>query len=147
MSPLATAPRDLHRLARAGAEVGVGLVAHGDLVLLGDAEEHADDPHRELGGQLGDDVEAVGADERVEAADAVVADLVLERGHPPGREHPGQEAAVHGVHRRVLEHDHARRERHPALMTSRMSLRVLVKVCQLRSAFSTSAWRDRAQKS
>ena len=34
-----------------------------------------------------------------------------------------------------------------ALMMSRMSLRVLVKVCQSSSAFSTSAWRDSAQKS
>ena len=35
----------------------------------------------------------------------------------------------------------------PALMMSRMSLRVLEKICQLTSAFSTSAWRDSAQKS
>ena len=35
----------------------------------------------------------------------------------------------------------------PALMTSRMSLRVLENACQLTSAFSTSAWRDSAQKS
>ena len=27
-------------------------------------------------------------DQRIEAADAVLANLVLERGHPPGREHP-----------------------------------------------------------
>ena len=37
----------VHRLAGDGAQVVVGLVAHRDLVLLGDAEEHADDPHRE----------------------------------------------------------------------------------------------------
>ena len=35
----------------------------------------------------------------------------------------------------------------PALMISRMSLRVLENVCQLTSAFSTSACRDSAQKS
>ena len=35
----------------------------------------------------------------------------------------------------------------PALMTSRMSLRVFEKICQLTSAFSTSACRDSAQKS
>jgi hypothetical protein len=99
---------DLHRLARNGAQVGVGLVAHRDLVLLGDAEEHADDPHGEHGAQLGDDVEARRADERVEAADAVGADLVLQLGHAPGREHPGHEAAVAGVDRRVLEQQHAR---------------------------------------
>ena len=86
------------------------LFADGDLVLLGDAEQHADDPHRQLGGELGDDVEAVGADQRVEAADAVLADLVFERRHPPRGEHPRHEAAVHRVHRRVLEEDHARRQ-------------------------------------
>ena len=35
----------------------------------------------------------------------------------------------------------------PALMMSRMSLRVFENTCQLTSAFSTSAWRDSAQKS
>ena len=35
----------------------------------------------------------------------------------------------------------------PALMMSRMSLRVLENVCQFSSALSTSAWRDSAQKS
>ena len=60
--------------------------------------------------ELGDDVEAVGADERVEAADAELAHLVLERGHAPRGEHPRHEPAVHRVDRRVLEQDHAGRE-------------------------------------
>ena len=60
--------------------------------------------------ELGDDVEAVGTHERVEAADAELADLVLERRHPPRREDPRHEAPVHGVDRRVLEEDHARRQ-------------------------------------
>ena len=38
----------LHRLARLGAQVGVGVLAHRDLILFGDAEQHADDPHRHL---------------------------------------------------------------------------------------------------
>ena len=42
--------------------------------------------------------------------DAVRADLVLELGHPTRREHPRQEPSVHRVDRRVLEHDHARRQ-------------------------------------
>ena len=42
--------------------------------------------------------------------DAELADLVLERGHPPRREHPRHQAAVHRVDRRVLEQDHARRQ-------------------------------------
>ena len=39
------------------------------------------DAHRHHRGELGDDVEAAGADERVEDADAVLAHLVLELGH------------------------------------------------------------------
>ena len=71
MAPLATlGVLDRHGLARLGAQVGVGLVAHRDLVLLGDAEQHADDPHRHLRAEVGDEVEAAGADERVEAAGA-----------------------------------------------------------------------------
>ena len=48
--------------------------------------------------------------EWVEATGAEVADLVLERRHPSGREDPRHEAAVHGVHGRVLEQDDARRQ-------------------------------------
>ena len=82
MSPLATfSCSHLHRLAASGAQVGVGLLAHCDLVVVGDAEQHADDAHRHHRRQLGDDVEAAGADERVEDADAVLAHLVLELGH------------------------------------------------------------------
>ena len=51
--------RDLHRLARLGAEVGVHVVADRFLVALGNAEEHADHLHRHLGAQIGDEVEAV----------------------------------------------------------------------------------------
>ena len=60
--------------------------------------------------ELGDDVEAAGADERIEDADAVLAHLVLELGHRARREHARHEAAVHTVLRRVFEHDHAARE-------------------------------------
>ena len=66
-SPSTKLVRHLHRLAGFGAEVAVTAVADGLLVRLGDAEEHADDPHGHLGAEVGDDVEAVGADERVEA--------------------------------------------------------------------------------
>ena len=60
--------------------------------------------------QLGDDVEPVGADERVEAADAELADLVLERGHARGVKTRDMRPAVHRVQRRVLEQDHAGRQ-------------------------------------
>ena len=77
-----------------------------------------------------------------------VADLVLERGHPPGREDPGHEAAVHGVQRRVLEEDHAGRQLDAGLddvedVAAGVGERLPVR----RSAFSTSACRDSAQKS
>ena len=101
---------DDHGLAGLGAQVGVGAVAHRFLVLFGDAEQHADDAHRQHRAEFGDDVEAAGADERVEARGAELAHLVLERGHPPRREHPRHQAAVHRVDRRVLEQDHARRQ-------------------------------------
>ena len=62
-----------------------------------------------------DEVEPVGADERVEAGGAELADLLLERVHPPRREDPRHQAAVHGVHGRVLEQHHARRQLHARL--------------------------------
>ena len=76
-------PVELHRLAGLGAQVRVGVVADRLLVLLGDAEQHADHPHRHLRAEVGDEVEAVGADERVEAVGAELADLRLERVHLP----------------------------------------------------------------
>ena len=80
------------------------------LVLLGDAEQHADHPHRHPGTEVADEVETVGADQRIEHLGAQVADLGLEGVHLPGREDPGQETAVGGVDRRVLEDEHAGRQ-------------------------------------
>ena len=97
-------------LALLEAQARVDPVADGLLVLLGDAEEHADRAHRHLGAEVGDEVEAAGAHERVEAAGAELADLRLERVHLPRGEHPRQQAAVEVVGRRVLEEDHARRD-------------------------------------
>ncbi len=105
----------LHRPAGLGAQRGVGVVPDRRLVGLGDAEQHADHAHRHHRTELGDDVEPVGADERVEAADAERPHLVLEGGHAAGGEHARHQAPVHGVHRGVLEHDHARRELHARL--------------------------------
>ena len=98
---------DHHRLARFRAQVLVGLVADGNLVLFGYAEQHADHPHREHRAELGDDVEPVGADEGIEAADAVAADLILELGHPFRREDPRQKPTLGRVDRGILEHHHA----------------------------------------
>ncbi len=60
--------------------------------------------------EFGDDVEPAGADMRVEARGAELPHLVLERGHPPRREHARHQPAVHRVDRWVLEQDHTRRE-------------------------------------
>ena len=57
-----------HRLAGLGAHRFVGVVPDRLLVFLGDAEQHADHPHRHLRAEILDEVEAPGADERVEAA-------------------------------------------------------------------------------
>ena len=62
-----------------------------------------------------------GADERVEAAGAELADLRLDGVHLLRREHPRQQAAVHVVDGRVLEEDHAGRDaRSFALISSRI---------------------------
>ena len=49
----------LHRLAGLGAHLSIRQVAGGFLILVGNAEQHADHPHRHLGAQVGDEVEAV----------------------------------------------------------------------------------------
>ena len=67
-SPLTKSSDTSIGLPGLGAEVRVDPVADRLLVLLGDAEQHADHPHRHLRAEVGDEVEAAGADERVEAA-------------------------------------------------------------------------------
>ncbi len=68
-----------------------------------------DDAHRHLGAEVADEVEAVGADERVEAARAELTDLWFEFGHAPRSEHPRQQAPVDRVGRRVFEDQDPRR--------------------------------------
>ena len=98
-----------HRLAGLGAQGRVGVVADRFLVLLRDPEQHADHPHRHLCAEIRDEVEPARADERVEARCAELADLRFERVHLPRREHPRQQRSVHGVDRRILEDEDARR--------------------------------------
>ena len=50
------------------AQPVVDAIADGLLVLLGDAEEHADRAHGHLGAEVADEVEAAGAHERIERA-------------------------------------------------------------------------------
>src|SRR4051794_16389888 len=61
----------LHRLTGHRAQVLVHPVADGGLVGLRDPEQHADHPHRHLPAEVLDEVEGLGADERVEGPGAV----------------------------------------------------------------------------
>ena len=56
----------------------VGDLADHLLVLLGDAEQRADDHHRQLRPEVLHEVEPAGADERVEEVGAELADARLE---------------------------------------------------------------------
>ena len=115
MSPRREALVAVHRLAGLGAEVGVDLVPHRLLVLLGDAQQHPDHAHRHLGAEVTDEVEPTGPDEWVERVGAELAHLRLERRDLPGREHPREEAAMDGVGRRVLEDHRPGRHLHARL--------------------------------
>ena len=106
---------DLHRTPRVGAQGPVGVVTDRGLVRLRDPEEHADDPHRHLRAEIPDEVEPVGADERIEARDAVGTDLVLEGVHPARGEDARHQPAVRGVDGRILPEDHAARDVHVGL--------------------------------
>ena len=62
-----------HAACRArGAASSSARAADRLLVLLGDPEQHADHPHGHLGAEIGDEVEAVGAHERIEDLGAVL---------------------------------------------------------------------------
>ncbi len=97
------------------AQALVDPVADGLLVGLGDAQQHADGAHGHLGAQVLDEVEPALPDQRVEAAGAEAADLGLEVVDGPGREHPGEQAAVEGVGGGILEDDGPGRQVHVGL--------------------------------
>jgi len=80
-----------------------------DLILFWDSEQHADYAHRHHRTQFGHDVEAARADERIEAADAELAHLILEGSHAARREHTRHQTSVHRVSWWILEEDDARR--------------------------------------
>ena len=71
--------RDVHRLAGLSAQCRIDFLAYRFLVLFGNAEQHADDAHRHLRAEIRDEVEAAGADERIETSHAVGANLVFQR--------------------------------------------------------------------
>ena len=66
-----TKPLGLHRLAGLGAHLRIGVVADHLLVIFGDAQQRADHLHRHLRTEVGDEVESVRADQRVQALCAV----------------------------------------------------------------------------
>ena len=92
------------------AEALVELLADRFLVLLRDAEQHADRPHRHRRAEVTHEVEAARTDERIERAGAELADLGLDGVHLLGREHARQQAAMDVVDRRVLEEDQPGRQ-------------------------------------
>ena len=102
-------------LARCEAQTLVDAVAERLLVLFGDAEQHADRAHRHLGAEILDEVEAAGADERIQALRAEPPHLRLEGVDLAGREQARQQGAVDPMTGRVLEDDHARRHLHVRL--------------------------------
>ena len=102
--------------------------------------------HREHRGQLGDDVEPAGADERVEAVGCSTAGPGP-RARPSGggvktRDmRPRCTVCTGGSSNMITPPGRSKPDR----MTSRMSDRVLVKIFQLTRAFSMSACRDRSR--
>ena len=88
---------------------GVARAADGGLIGFGDTEQHADDPHRHLRGELGDEVEPFGADKRIEELRAEGPDRVLQRRDLAWGENPGHETAMDRVGGWVLgRHDSGR---------------------------------------
>src|SRR5262245_8950174 len=100
---------EVGHLALVDPQALVDAIADRFLVLFGDAEQHADRAHGHLRAQIADEVEAAGADQRIEAARAEGADLGFECGDLPRREHARQQAPVDVVLGRVLEDDRAGR--------------------------------------
>ena len=92
-------------------ESDVGAVAVADLLLiiLGDAQQVADGPHRHHGAEVGDEIESGAADQRVEFADTELTHQILDGQHAPRREDARQQSTVQVVQRRILEQQNARR--------------------------------------
>src|SRR5437588_219227 len=79
------------------------------LIFLGNAQQHADHPHRHLRTQVGDQVEPAGSDQRIQTAGAEFADLRFEVVDLAWGEHPREQFAVDVVDRGILEQQHAGR--------------------------------------
>src|SRR5262249_48980186 len=72
-------------------------------------EQHSDGSHRQLRAEVGDEVEAPGAHQRIKGSFAERTDLGFQRAHLLRSEHPGKQVAMNGVLGWVLEdHDAGR---------------------------------------
>ena len=72
------------------------------LVGFGNAHEHPDHLHRNLGGEIPHEVEAFPANQRLSGSCAEIANQRFDRGDPLRGEHPRHEGSVHRVLRRIL---------------------------------------------
>ena len=108
-------PNTSWRCAGLVAAERVEVVADRLALVVGDADEHADDAGRHDRPQVGREVEVAGADQRIEQLRAHRPDLRLEPRHLAGREHPREQAAVDRVRGRILEDQRAGRELHAGL--------------------------------
>ncbi len=107
--------RHIGHRALVEAQPGVDLLANRLLVLVGDSQQHADDAHRHLRSEIGDEVEAARADQRIEGAGTELPHLPLERLHLARREDARQQTPVQVMLRRILEDEDAGREIEAAL--------------------------------
>ena len=133
-----------HVVSRLGlvAAERVEVVAYRLALVVRNADEHADDPGRHDRAEVGGEVEAAGADQRIEQLGAHRPDLRLQAGDLAGREHARQQAAMDRVGGRVLEDQRAGRELDVGLEQSRGSRpRLEMNVSRSMWARSTSSKR------
>ena len=90
-------------------------VANRLLVLIRNAEQHPDGPHRHRSTDIGDEVEAALCHQGFETARAEFPHLGFERRDPPGLEDVREQRSMHIVLGRVFEDDRAPWDRHSAL--------------------------------
>ena len=94
---------DLRGLSFFETQPGIDAIAQCLLILLGNAEQHPDHPHRHLRAEVCDEVEAAASDEGVETSRAVGSHLRFDLCDPPWREQASQESTMRIVQRRILE--------------------------------------------
>src|SRR5580700_6193276 len=101
--------RHLHRLARIGAQRGVGSITGFLLIGFGDTKKHPDRAHGDLFPEIGDEVKTTCANERIKDASAELPDLFFESEHFLRGEYSGEQASMDVVERRVFEDHNSRR--------------------------------------